>query len=404
MLRFLVGLAFLAAGCAAPLPSPTASPPPAPSAAASETATPIVVPATSRPSPSSSAPPAMWGDGIPAAAGFERHAVSPDVRLLGILATDDGLVAYGAGPATADHPMGAPSVWTEDAGGGWSVAILPSDRRAGDALPAVGLGAGGTVILAGRGESSACAHPDLGTSWSSVDGGSWTQAPAQPGDCWRQPEGFALAPGGDGFLELTAATGEVYSVWRSADGAAWQELPSARALGRTNQLFSIATLGGTTVVVGREGGATSTAWASADATSWSATTLAAGDGVDATQVFAAGGRLLVPITRGEALVGLLAWDGHAPGWAAIALPDGATTIGAAASAGSTAVLVGTAGTLPAAWISSDGSAWRRIDLDVAPGGAQNVAIAGNRITVLGWLDDASGDQVPVAWIGAWPIP
>jgi hypothetical protein len=328
--------------------------------------------------------------------------VSPDARVAGILATDSGLVAYGARFTTQDPPSGSPTVWTHDALAGWSTVTLPVDARTTGAVPAVGLADRGTILLAGGTESSACAHPVIGTSWVST-GAGWTQSTAQPGDCWRQPEGFAPAPGGDGFLELTAATGEVYSAWRSTDGRSWRELASARVLGRTNQLFSIATVAGTTVVAGRQGGATSSAWATRDATSWVPSTLATGD-TDALQVMAAGDRFLVPVARGRDLVGLLAWDGRQGSWAAEDLPPDATAIAGATSVGSTTVLVGTAGDRPAVWIEASPVTWRAVQLDAEPGAAQSVAVVDDTIVVLGWLGTADGDQVPAAWSGAWPIP
>lgn len=323
-----------------------------------------------------------------------------------------GLVGVGLGfDGAASHA----AAWTSTDGRAWARSSgLPAPD--GSTITALAAGPHGRLVAVGGG-----AHG--GAAWVSDDGRQWRQAPDQPALAGPATltQLLAVVAWGGGFLAAGAADpawGEHRAAfWASPDGLAWQRLPDPPAAsGARVQGLAVGRHG--LVAVGSRGDperGTGAAWVSADGRSWLP---ASGPdlGLGPLHAVTAGGPGFVAV--GEAATGdrAVAWtstDGSAwtaaPDAAALhAFGDQRAVMLAVTAAAGRLLAVGWISDLAngsaAAWVSTDGRAWRRLpdDATFAGGGmAAAVPVDGRPVAAgtTGWPDN----KVATVWLGP-PLP
>ena len=321
----------------------------------------------------------------------------------GVLATDRGSLAFGVRELDTVAPDGRATTWLRSDAGTWTTADLPA--RAGTQIqaPSRGAAGGSTVVLGGAGGTNLCAHPFGGTSW--VDSGAgWQQTPATNDDCVRVPVGIAYGPAG--FIEATAATGEVYGFWVSADGLAGTYLPArTTAVGDGILDGGIAADASRYVVVGRGTASEPRAWTSVDGRAWTSLGLVAGQGITPGVPVAGAGRFVIVAIGSQGTVGTWVVENGARSVRSVAADASMSgaTIPAGTGTADALVLVGTLAGRPTLWRSTDGATWHAFRLDDGDAEPGAVAIEAGRITVTGTWTDASGATRGIAWTHAWPF-
>lgn len=261
--------------------------------------------------------PSAWT--VAAAPGFIGDAI----------VTADGVLTVGSSSEVgAAHEK--PVVWSSADGSAWESRPVAGDGR----IASVAKGAGGFVAVGRRVTGS----QELGQAWRSADARSW--APARDGsfdpaagcasttvaDVAAGPAGYAAV----GVEWGEGSCGQHAVAWHSADGASWTRATIDDAGNQMGQVVAVpsgyAAAGAANAAAGE--GTHAMFWSSPDGRAWTAAKDIAG------------------------------FAGAEPA-ALASLPGGTVTAIGMRLATSTALAV-----QPAAWSSSDGRAWARLD---APG-------------------------------------
>lgn len=321
-------------------------------------------------------------------------------------------------------------VWSTGAGGGWR----RSPEVADDGLS--GAGDQHAVDLAPTRDGALVVGWEEGpegpraVAWNLVGGEAEPVLPVPgPSLAWqRVPPSPAL--GGPGEQRLDAATpfdGRLVAVgssarpdapeadvdgavWSSVDGIEWERVGASGLDGPGDQrLLDILAAGPGLVAVGSDG-ASAAVWTSADASSWTRSSLdeavfgGAGDQVAAAVATAADGSLVaVGSDTGAGDGDAVAWrstDGGA-GWARSPAGElggpGVQAMADLTVAGSVLVAVGQGGAGAVAWSSLDGATWQQVDLGEGRAEAVVAAPGGSGVVAVGSVGAAGGGLDGRAW-------
>ena len=370
-------------GLAAPLPGASVTPPP-----------PSPTTAQQLPSPTASAraialPVAFTMPAPPASAswtGLDWRRLSPGDPLTlvaSVLAWRRGYVAVGSLAVPPATP-----VWTSADGAQWDPLPFDTSSTFWPGMNVIGIAQLGSGLVALTEMVQWCGEPCPSVyilpviSWTSPDGRTWTPHVLPP-EWLASPPGeaplFAVGPAG----LVVATTGLASRLATSTDGSHWSLLPAGGFPAR----FALDDLRGTArgyVALGRSmpaanGRAAASLWSS-DGRRWSATpTTLPSRPVAGADVGSAGTSLviarggMIAVGRGVTTPGAAVWWQSSNGRDWRALP-GFPPLGPAACTGSGCnptpngalvsdgqrMLAERGGADPAAWISSDGIAWRQL--------------------------------------------
>lgn len=264
----------------------------------------------------------------------------PDGQVRVVIPVGDSLIAVGSvqgkGPESAEAWSSAAAWRSTDGGATWERTLLDGEVG-GDAqmgwvvatpagLLAVGA-AGPQCMAAGEGERCPRLRRDVWTTWTSVDGASWTRIPT--------PEVFSgadivdVASGPNGLVAIGSRGFDHPRLWTSPDGLVWQARHLPRDMFRKAHFMDVGAVQGGWVIVGSSGGTPPTgmairdpngsvgaAWTSVDGQTWTAAHVAGhGPQVELRRLYEASGRLVAVGTREGGQVATLWTSLDGRGWA-----------------------------------------------------------------------------------------